>query len=89
LNAAVLFPAQLHFAEFTLTNGVTENEITKLGIALVAFAMVVSASLPSFLAMFTRRDNGRRHGRIIAILLVAGMVAIPVNGVLSSCNGFC
>lgn len=90
LDATVLFPAQFHFAKFTLADGVTQNKVAELGIALVASAMIVSASLSSsFLMVITRRDNRRRRcGIFDVVVLSCSMIAIPVDGILSSCNCF-
>lgn len=45
LDTAVLLPTKLNFAELALTDGVAEDEISKLGIALVrTIAVVVPAA---------------------------------------------
>ncbi|KAI6761498.1 hypothetical protein HG531_002051 [Fusarium graminearum] len=74
-NVGVLNPAKdgnlaLHLAEFTLTNGVAKDEIAKFGVALVATAVVMPTSLPSFFSMFACCDSRRRRGCIVAVVLV-------------------
>jgi|SRR6478752_1052917 hypothetical protein len=89
LDATVLLPTQFHFAKFTFTDSIAQNKIAELGIALVASAMIVSASLSSsFLMVITRRDNRRRRCGIFDAVLGCSMIAIPVDGILSSCNCF-
>lgn len=64
LHAAILLPAKLHLSKLSFTNGISQDEVAKLGSRLVVATVVMAASSAASLLGARVHGYGRRRGGI-------------------------